>query len=39
MVDDGRPMMDDERRLDGFTISSCCEPNGSGELKMVLDNN
>ena len=24
---------DDGRRLDGYTISSPCEPNGSGELK------
>ena len=24
----------DGRRLDGYTISSPCEPNGSGELKM-----
>ena len=23
----------DGRRLDGYTISSLCEPNGSGELK------
>ena len=28
--DDGRT---DGRRLDGYTISSPCEPNGSGELK------
>ena len=27
---DGRT---DGRRLDGYTISSPCEPNGSGELK------
>ena len=27
--DDGRT---DGRRLDGYTISSPCEPNGSGEL-------
>ena len=27
---DGRT---DRRRLDGYTISSPCEPNGSGELK------
>ena len=26
--------MTDGRRLDGYTISSPCEPNGSGELKM-----
>ena len=25
----------DGRRLDGYTISSPCEPNGSGELKML----
>ena len=25
---------DDGRRLDGYTISSPCEPNGSGELKI-----
>ena len=24
----------EERRLDGYTISSPCEPNGSGELKI-----
>ena len=24
----------DGRRLDGYTISSPCEPNGSGELKI-----
>ena len=30
--DDGR--MTDGRRLDGYPISSPCEPNGSGELKM-----
>ena len=30
--DDGRTT--DGRRLDGYTISSPCEPNGSGELKM-----
>ena len=28
-TDDGRT---DGRRLDGYTISSPCEPNGSGEL-------
>ena len=33
MVDDGRT---DGRRLDGYTISSPCEPNGSGELKRSL---
>ena len=26
--------MTDGRRLDGYTISSLCEPNGSGELNM-----
>ena len=31
-TDDGRTD-DDGRRLDGYTISSPCEPNGSGELK------
>ena len=41
MVDDGRT--DDGRRTDGrttehgYTISSPCEPDGSGELKMVTD--
>ena len=30
IYDDGRT---DGRRLDGYTISSPCEPNGSGELK------
>ena len=29
-TDDGQT---DGRRLDGYTISSPCEPNGSGELK------
>ena len=36
MVDgrtDGRM---DGRRLDGYTISSPCEPNGSGELKSTM---
>ena len=33
-TDDGR--MDDGRRLDGYTISSPCEPNGSGELIMSM---
>ena len=34
MVDaDGRRTTDG-RRLDGYTISSLCEPNGSGELIM-----
>ena len=30
--DDGQTM--DGRRLDGYTISSPCEPNGSGELNQ-----
>ena len=30
VYDDGRRT--DGRRLDGYTISSPCEPNGSGEL-------
>ena len=37
VYDDGRTTDDgqtDGRRLDGYTISSPCEPNGSGELKM-----
>ena len=40
MVDDGRTT-DDGRRTDGrttehgYTISSPCEPDGSGELKTV----
>ena len=34
VYDDGRTT--DGRRLDGYPISSPCEPNGSGELKMVL---
>ena len=34
MVDDGRTT--DGRRLDGYTISSRCEPNGTGELKRSL---
>ena len=33
MVDVRRPT--DGRRLDGYTISSPCEPNGSGELKIM----
>ena len=28
--------MDDGRRLDGYTISSPCEPNGSGELIITV---
>ena len=27
----------DGRRLDGYTISSPCEPNGSGELTIYCD--
>ena len=34
MVDDGRRT--DGRRLDGYTISSPCEPNGSGELIIKI---
>ena len=34
-TDDGRRTTDDGRRLDGYTISSPCEPNGSGELKIM----
>ena len=30
--------MVDGRRLDGYTISSPCEPNGSGELKTWVSN-
>ena len=30
---DGRRRTTDGRRLDGYTISSPCEPKGSGELK------
>ena len=32
-TDDGRTD-DDGRQLEGYTISSPCEPNGSGELIM-----
>ena len=32
-ADDGRTTYDG-RRLDGYTVSSPCEPNGSGELKI-----
>ena len=32
VYDDGR------RRLDGYPISSPCEPNGSGELKRLTKN-
>ena len=34
--DDGRRTTDDGRRLDGYTISSPCEPKGSGELKIFI---
>ena len=35
MVDaDGRRRTTDGRRLNGYTISSSCEPKGSGELKI-----
>ena len=34
VYDDGRT---DGRRLDGYTISSPCEPYGSGELKRPID--
>ena len=27
----------DGHRLDGYTISSPCEPHGSGELKIPVD--
>ena len=39
IVDDGRQTTDDGWTPDhGYTISSPCEPNGSGELKIaVLD--
>ena len=33
MVDDG--CLTDRGRLDGYTISSPCEPNGLGELKSA----
>ena len=35
-TDDGRTM--DGSRLDGYPISSPCEPNGSGELKIIKVN-
>ena len=35
-TDDGRTD-DDGRRLDGYAISSPCEPNGSGELIISDD--
>ena len=34
MKDDVDGRRTDGRRLDGYTISSPCEPNGSGELIM-----
>ena len=37
IVYDGRRRRTDGRRLDGYTISSPCEPNGSGELKTDKD--
>ena len=36
MVDDGRTT-DGRTTEHGYTISSPCEPDGSGELKMVDD--
>ena len=35
MVDDGRRTDDGRTTEHGYTISSPCEPDGSGELKMV----
>ena len=38
---DGRRTTDDGRRIHWYTISSPCEPNGSGELKkrkIILEN-
>ena len=32
----GRTLMTDGRRLDGYTVSSPCEPNGSGELTSMV---
>ena len=34
-TDDGRTPTDG-RRLDGYTISSPCEPKASGELKIII---
>ena len=36
IVDDDND--DDRRWLDGYTVSSSCEPNGSGELKKQIYN-
>ena len=36
MVDSDGRMKTDGRRLDGYTISSPCEPNGSGELIIFI---
>ena len=36
MVDDDGRRTTDGRRLDGYTISSPCEPNGSGELIIII---
>ena len=33
---DGRTPPTDGRQLEGYTISSPCEPNGSSELKIVM---
>ena len=33
-MEDADRQRTDGRRLDGYTISSSCEPNGSGELIM-----
>ena len=35
MNDNGCQRTSTDRRLNGYTISSPCEPNGSGELKIV----
>ena len=35
MVDDGRRTTDGRTTEHGYTISSPCEPDGSGELKKV----
>ena len=34
IFENGGRRLTDGRRLDGYTISSPCEPNGSGELKI-----
>ena len=36
---DGRRRTTDGRRLNGYTISSPCEPKGSGELQTVYISN